>query len=144
MHIERIPGARFVGALLFAMSVSTFAQGLLDDLVIAVTNDRVDEVRRLLARGMDANSVDANGDTLLCIAARSGSARTLDVLLAAKANPNRPNRFGDTPLMLAALKGDLDSVRALVAKGAVVDHPGWTALIYAATGGHDDVVAFLL
>jgi ankyrin repeat protein len=83
------------------------AQALLDDLAQAVANDRVEEVRRLLARGMDPDSVDARGDTMLCVAARNGSRASAQALLRAKAHPDRPNRFGDTPLMLAALKGDL-------------------------------------
>ena len=78
--------------------------------------------RRLLARGMDPDSVDAKGDTLLCIAARNGSARTVEALLAAKANPNRANRFGDTPLMLAALNGDLDT-RPRAGRGRRSDQP---------------------
>jgi ankyrin repeat protein len=45
--------------------------------------------------------------------------------------------------MLAALNGNLDAVRKLVAGGARIDTPGWTPLIYAATGGHNDVVTFL-
>jgi len=46
--------------------------------------------------------------------------------------------------MLASLKGDLDSVRALQSAGAKINRAGWTPLIYAATGGHDDIVGFLL
>ena len=133
-------------ALLPALALAPLAaaQGLLDDLAIAVANDRVDEVKRLVARGMDPDSVDANGEPMLCIAARNGSARALAVLLGGKANPNQRNRFGDTPLLLASLKGDLDSVRTLVAAGADINPRGWTPLIYAATGGHDDVLTFLL
>ena len=93
---------------------------------------------------MDPDAVDVNGDTLLCIAARGGAARSVGALLAAKANPNRANRFNDTPLMLAALNGNLDVVRRLVAGGALLDPPGWTPLIYAATGGHDAIVEYLL
>jgi ankyrin repeat protein len=81
---------------------------------------------------------------MLCVAARNGSRASAQALLRAKAHPDRPNRFGDTPLMLAALKGDLETVRALVAGGAAVNRPGWTPLIYAATGGHDGVADFLL
>jgi len=120
------------------------AEPLLDELAHAVENDRVDEVKRLLARGMDPDSVDAQGEPMLCIAARSGSARAAQALLAAKAHPNVANRFGDTPLMLAALKGDLEIVRILQAGGAAINRQGWTPLIYAATGGHDDVVTFLV
>ncbi len=46
--------------------------------------------------------------------------------------------------MVAALGGRLDIVKKLRARGAEVDGPGWNALIYAATGGHDEVVRYLL
>ena len=147
MRIDRIPCLFVLGALAWALSslpVAALAQGLLDDLAVAVANDRTDEVRRLLARGMDPDSVDANGETMLCIAARSGSVGAAQLLLDAKAKPDKPNRWNDTPLMLAALQGNLDVVRALVAAKANVNPNGWTPLIYAATGGHDAVATFLL
>src|SRR5437867_9943224 len=122
--------------LLFA-SAPVFAQQVYEDLIIAVANDRADEVKRLLARGMDPNSVDRNGDPLLFTAARAGYRPTVDVLLAAKANVNAKNRFGDTPLMAAALNGHLEIVRRLRTQGADLEPRGWTPLIYAATGGHD-------
>ena len=144
MSIDRTRRRIVGGIALFALSPGAIAAPLLDELTQAVANDRVDEVKRLLARGMDADSVDANGETMLCIAAHNGYARTAQALLAAKAHPNVANRFGDTPLMLAALKGDLEAVRVLQAGGAAVNRQGWTPLIYAATGGHDSIVEFLL
>jgi uncharacterized protein len=143
MRIDRA-SRRVVCTMLLVLSLPAIGDTLLDDLIQAVANDRVDEVKKLLARGMDADSVDANCDTMLCIAARAHATRAVQALLAAKAHPDKPNGFGDTPLMLASLKGDLDSVRALQGAGASVNRRGWTPLLYAATGGHDDVVAFLL
>src|SRR6478752_8270040 len=90
-------------ALFGCAALGASAQGLLDDFAVAIASDRAEEVSRLVARGMDPNSVDERGDTALCTAARNGSVRSIDVLLAAKADPNRPNRFNDMPLMLAAL-----------------------------------------
>ena len=143
MSIDRL--RRFALLALFAFAtLPALAEPLLDTFAVAVENDRVDEVKRLLARGMDPDSVNAQGDTMLCIAARNGNVQTVQALLAAKAHPDRANRFGDTPLMLAALKGDMPTVRALQTAGAAVNKRGWTPLIYAATGGHDDVVTFLL
>jgi uncharacterized protein len=133
-----------VAFLLVIAAAPAFAQQVYEDLIIAVANDRADEVKRLLARGLDPNSVDPNGDPLLFIAARAGYRATVDVLLAAKANVNAKNRFGDTPLMAAALNGHLEVVRKLRTQGADIEPRGWTPLIYAATGGHDVVVAYLL
>ena len=143
MRIDRALAPVALAILIGCAPIGVAAQGLLYEHAVAVANDRPDDVRKLIGRGMDPNSVDANGDTPLCIAARNGSARSIDVLLSAKADPNRPNRFNDTPLMLASLNGNLDIVRKLVAAGAAIDPPGWTPLIYAATGGHDAVGTFL-
>jgi ankyrin repeat protein len=129
-------------ALLCALPLR--AQQVLDDYFIAVVNDRAPEVRALLSRGVDPNSVDANGDTGLILAARAGSAAVVDVLLAAKADPERRNRWGDSAMMMAALNGQHGIMKALRQRGASVDGKGWTPLIYAATGGHDEIVRWLL
>ncbi|HEY3554537.1 MAG TPA: ankyrin repeat domain-containing protein [Casimicrobiaceae bacterium] len=142
MPIERRRVLAAAAALAFFPRVA--AEPLLDELAIDVANDRADAVRRLLARGMDPNSVDANGEPMLCIAARNGSVHSVRALLEAKANPNVANRYGDTPLMLASIMGNLEIVRVLVAAKATLDPPGWTPLIYAATGGHDPIVDYLI
>ena len=117
-----IRGLRVVVWLVFASAVgAAMAQQVYEDLIAAVANDRADEVKRLIARGMDANSVDPNGDPLLFTAARNGYRATVDVLLAAKAKINAKNRVGDTPLMGAALSGHLDIVRRLRTQGADLD-----------------------
>jgi ankyrin repeat protein len=70
-------------------------------------------------------------------------------LLSHGAHANTKDEKGVTPLMMASYQGHLAAVRKLL---EVVgdeglehkDEDGWTALHYAATGGHADVVAFLL
>ncbi len=47
-------------------------------------------------------------------------------------------------MMGAALEGHLDIVKKLRTHGAALDYKGWTPLVYAATGGRDAVVAYLL
>jgi hypothetical protein len=132
------------GALLATAAGAGSAQQLHEDFMLAVANDRAADVRAMLVRGIDPNSVDRDGTPALVVAVREGNAATVDVLLAGRANVEARNQFGDTALMLAALKGRLDIVQKLRGRGAALDPPGWTALIYAATGGHDDVVRFLL
>ena len=134
----------FWAALGAGFAPAAHAQQLLEDLSIAVANDRIAQVRELLARGMDPDSVDANGDPLIVIAARNGSTGSLDALLAGRVRVDARNRYGDSAVMLASLKGDFETVRKLRGRGAALDGPGWTALIYAATGGHDAIVSYLL
>ncbi|HET9045577.1 MAG TPA: ankyrin repeat domain-containing protein [Casimicrobiaceae bacterium] len=144
MSIDRRGALRSLLLLAALTSAPAFAQRLYDDMIVAVANDRAGEVKALLARGVDPDIVDPNGDPLLYTAARAGFGATVDVLLAAKVNVDARNRFGDTPLMAAALEGRLDIAKKLRARGAAIDYKGWTPLSYAATGGHDNVVVWLL
>ncbi len=147
MGNERIllrAAALLVAAWLSASPAAVLAQSANEDFFIAVANDRVDRVKQLLARGVDPNAVDRNGDPALVVAAREGNAATIDALLAAKADVNARNRFQDTALMVGALKGRLGIVKALRKRGAEIEGTGWTPLIYSATGGHDDLVRYLL
>jgi len=51
---------------------------------------------------------------------------------------------GNTALMMAAFKRNRLAVEALLAKGAAVNQPGWTALHYAAASGDEDIVRLLI
>ena len=141
----RVIGARCLVALaLFALGPAPALADAYEDFVFAVGNDRVPLVKELLAKGIDPNTVGPNGEPVLVIAARFGFAGTVDALLAAKANVNAKSTVGDTAIMAASLNGYLDLVKTLRGRGAVIDGAGWTPLIYAATGGHDAVVTYLL
>jgi ankyrin repeat protein len=117
---------------------------LLEDFIIAVNNDRVATVRELLAKGIDPDSVGSSGEPVLVMAARHNFSAVVEALLAAKANVNAKSTFGDTAIMAAAFGGHLDLVKTLRTRGAGIDGPGWTPLIYAAAGGHDAIVTYLL
>jgi len=118
--------------------------GIYDDMLVAIKAGNAPDVVALLKRGLDANIVDREGNTLLMLAVRDGNEDIVDVLLAAKANPNARNANGDTALRLAAFRGSLPMVERLVKARAMVNMPGWTPLIYAAFNGHHEVVRYLL
>ena len=120
------------------------AQRLYDDMIAAVNNDRAGDVKALLARGVDPDTVDPNGDPCSTSAARAGFTGPSTSCSRPRSTSTRAARFGDTPMMGAALEGHLEIVKKLRARGAALDYKGWTPLIYAATGGRDAVVAFLL
>ncbi len=152
MLIERLPRrgdrtlrAAWVAALFFAAAPAVLhAQDLFERFNMAVAADRTDEVAALLARGMDPNTVDLNGDPALVVAARQGYEATLDTLLRGGAKVNARSRVGDSAVMIAAIGGQLAIVKKQVARGADVNPTGWTPLIYAATGGRDEVVRYLI
>ncbi len=123
-------------SLFAAVGIAVFAPAgaasLDDDFAIAVANDRVGQVKQMLARGVDPNAVDANGDPALLIAARGGNLKTVEALLDARANIDARNKFGDTAIMAAALSGNLAIVRTLRARGAALDNAGGETRLDAA------------
>jgi ankyrin repeat protein len=91
---------------------------------------------QLINRGMDVNSVDAAGNTLLMQAVQRDNMDFFDYLLKRRARINTRNRNGETALSLAAYRGKLPFVKRLVEAGADVNLYGWPPLIYAAFNGH--------
>ena len=116
------------------------------DLVVAAQLDSPGAVRKLLAGGLSANTVDPlSGEPVVQVALREDANQVVDVLVAAKDfDPERMAPNGNTALMLAAFKHNRHAVLALLARGAVVTRPGWTALHYAAASGDAEITAILL
>ncbi|MCL4747990.1 MAG: ankyrin repeat domain-containing protein [Burkholderiaceae bacterium] len=115
------------------------------DLFEAVQANDSDKVRLLMLRGLGTNSPDPKLGPAVVVAAQNKAFAALSALLESPlTNLNVFNAAGESALMYAAMFGELAVVRQLVARGAEVNHPGWTPLHYAATGGHRDVVVFLL
>jgi ankyrin repeat protein len=116
------------------------------ELVVAAQMDNFTHVRKLLGKGLSPNTVDPiNGESVLMIALREGSDEVAAELIADKGlklEQTAPN--GNTALMLAAFKHNKRAVLALLARGAVVTRPGWTALHYAAASGDAEIAAILL
>jgi ankyrin repeat protein len=127
------------------ISISAGAQvSSLQRLLDAVELGDRETVRSALSRGMDVNSTDELGNTLLMIACHFGRREIASDLLEAGADIRRQNRAGDDALMLAALKGELSLGEGLVRRGAPIEREGWSALHYAAFGGHAAMVRLLI
>lgn len=119
--------------------------GSYEDFFSAVTQDDAPAVKRLLARGFDANTLDPKGNLGLMIALRTPSPKVAQALTEApKIELNLLSAQGESPLMLAALKGQLALAELMVKKGADVNKTGWTPLHYAASGAHLPVMKLLL
>jgi ankyrin repeat protein len=135
------------------------------DMLAAVRAGNLPAIQGLLAKGVDVDSTDRAGSTLLMLAATAGQLESAKVLVEAKAKVDARNQFGDqvveyllsrgaevnppgwTPLMFAAVRGHADIARLLLAKGAKVDassENGTTALMLAAKEGSLDTVLLLL
>lgn len=112
----------------------------------AIDRDRADVVSYMLRQGVSPNTIVKNGDPALVRAIRMDSDRVIRVLLDAPGlDVDTASEYGETALMLAAFKGNITLLNELLAKGATVNRVGgWTPLHYAATEGHDAIVAILL
>lgn len=103
-------------------------------------------IKPLLARGLDPNVREPErGETGLIVALRNDAMDVFKLLLAQpKIELERQAGNGNTALMMAAFKNNMPAVKALLARGAQVNRPGWTALHYAASAGALDIMRVLL
>ncbi|MBU0751071.1 MAG: ankyrin repeat domain-containing protein [Gammaproteobacteria bacterium] len=134
-------------AVLFALALHSGAvrAGAYDDILAGAEHNRIEVVVSLLQLGLDANTATPDGTTLLMTASRNGNLEMVDMLLKNKANHLIRNKYGDTALMLATLNGRMDVVRRLVDLGGKQENrDGWSALHYAAFGGHTEIARYLM
>lgn len=122
--------------------------GAYEDFFVAILRDDGDAITALLRRGFDPNTRDPKGQVGLTIALQNGSDKAFAALLAARqVDVEARNKQDESPLMMAALKGNLPAVKALIARDADVNKPGWAPLHYAASAGsarHTEIIALLL
>jgi hypothetical protein len=135
----------FLFVLLLPVLLPTFAcAGAYEDMEESLIRNDAASAIELIKRGMDVNTVDRLGNTLLIQTVRRDVPELLDYLLQHRARLNARNRNGETALSIAAYIGNLPLVRRLVEAGAEVNFYGWPPLIYGAFNGHSVVVDYLL
>ena len=92
-----------------------------DDIFSYARHGRVDEIERLLDKGIPVDVRDAYGNTLLTIACQNGNKRVAKCVLRRAANINSRNNKGNTPLHYCYSYGYGDTLGAyLISKGADV------------------------
>jgi len=144
--VSRFAFAATLACAALSSAIATPAEAApIDSLIKSVKFDDVDGVNKLLAKGMDPNSVDNQGIPLLVLAAREKSDKVGAALIAnPKIDIEIQDKAGENAMMMAALNGDIDFVKLLIAKDAEDNKKGWAPLHYAAANGHDDIVKLLL
>ncbi|MFT6766565.1 MAG: ankyrin repeat protein [Burkholderiaceae bacterium] len=114
----------------------------------AIKQDDVWALSNAIYAGASPTSRLTNGNTALHQAVDIPSPDTAAMLMRQPGiDINARNNAGETPLMLAVLRGQIKMVHALVSAKAAVNHPGWTALHYAASATYEqapEMIALLL
>lgn len=131
-------------AALLAILPGLVSAGVYEDMLTALKSDDTSAAIALLNRGVDVNTVDISGNTLLMLAVRENNEQLLEQLILRRARLNVRNRDGDTAVRMAAFGGKLPFVQRLVEAGAEVNMYGWSPLSYAAFNGHAAIVEYLL
>jgi ankyrin repeat protein len=137
--------SRILCTLVLSMALTGLAQaGSYEDSLSSAHFGDTRQLVQLLNRGVDPNTVDGQGNTLLMLAAREGHGETVNALLKYRPKLSARNQAGDSALMLAVLKSNAEIVELLLAAGAEVNHDGWTPLAYAAFEGHVNLLERLI
>ncbi|WP_429415797.1 ankyrin repeat domain-containing protein [Nocardia sp. GAS34] len=91
-------------------------------LIAAVQDGDLRQAEAQLEAGADTNATDADGNTMLGIAAARANAQLVELLLSWGADPNARSSGGMTPLMLAADAGALSAAIALMSASVELWH----------------------
>lgn len=127
------------------LSLNAFAESSYEKMLSAVEAGEIDTVRALLGRGMDPNTTDPRGNSILMIAARKGDETIVALLIGRRANVGQRSPAGDTALLMACLNGNVPTVRRLLEAGGVLNpKQGWSPLHYAAFAGRPGAAKLLL
>ncbi|MFG2827053.1 ankyrin repeat domain-containing protein [Streptomyces sp. NPDC048434] len=128
-------------------------EALAQRLITAVYEDEVRQVDALLRQGASPSTPHPDGETPLYLAAVGGRTDIVRLLLEAGASPDAESRgepgSEGLPLCAAACWDHAEVVRELLAHGADPnlredDGTSYSALMWAATGGHHRTVRLLL
>lgn len=114
----------------------------------AIYQEDMPAVERMLRAGASPNAANRYGVTPLVVAAQTGNSALVKRLLSAGAKVDVPIPGGETALMSASRTGSLEAVQALLKAGAnpnaKEEAKGQSAIVWAASEGHADVVAALI
>jgi ankyrin repeat protein len=118
-------------------------------LAVAALSGQLGMSTLLIERGANLSATGDEGNTALHYAAVRGHEEVVALLLDKGAHANTRNQYTMTPLMRVCIYGRLGVVKMLVQhlEGEGLDERsdlGWTALHYAACGGHHEVVRCLV
>lgn len=137
--------AQSIVLLTVLLSCATVQAASYDDALRWAELGNVSGLTGLLDKGLDPNTADAKGNTLLMLGCREGHKDVVWALVRRKANANLRNQYGDTALNMTALRGDREIARMLIDfGGADVKPKGWAPIHYAAYQDKAEMIRYLI
>jgi uncharacterized protein len=136
-------------AAIFLGTLPVFAQDLFQDdpLIVAMTENKVDDVRALMVRGHPTGVRDADGRTGLIWGGLQGNYEALEILLEGRVRIDTADNYGNTALYYAAGNGHVETVELLLDHGATIDAEnleGRTPLMRAVEAGRAETARRLI
>lgn len=132
------------GCAALLLAAAPVRAGSYEDALSSARLGDTAQLVELLQRGIEVDTVDEQGNTLLILAAREGQLATVKALVERRARLDQRNRAGDSALMLAVLNDHREVADLLLGAGAAVNHDGWAPLHYAAFNGRIELFDRLL
>lgn len=123
-----------------------------DPLYYAISTKDIELIKKQIAQGADVNgkakheTIRENEYSYLMVAAMTGNAMIVKLLIDNEANVNSKSRTGTTSLLLAAFKNSKEIVQILIANGADVnakDNRGRTPLSVANNNKNQEISKIL-
>lgn len=118
-----------------------------EQLLLAAEQKDTDSIRKLIKKGADLNTQDAQGRTAAMIATYNNGVETAKALIDAGADVNLQDNLQNNPFLYAGAEGYLDILKMAIEAGAdpsMTNRYGGTALIPASEHGYVEVIKELL
>jgi len=129
---QHFDGSEIIALLINAgVNIEQRTRGGDTPLSLAASNDRINELRLLLANNAEVNSVDNKGRTPLYNTIFGDNIAIVKALIKAGADVNIANNVGWTPLYSAIGKNKMAVVKLLITAGGdvnIANNRGWTPL----------------
>lgn len=118
------------------------------DLIDAVSEGDLPNVKTILSKGAGINCADDDGFTPLLVACENDNAEIARLLIETGANVDIPSKQGITPLWVASRNGNIEIIKQLIKAKAEVNksrtNDNVTPLYIASQLGHTEIVKLLL
>ena len=116
-------------------------------LMEACSKGYIEEVKKILKQGADANEKDEYGKTPLMYAIHNGNFEIASLLIDNGADVNVKDEYGTAILKITVSSRNFEIASLLIDNGAdvnVIDGDGKTILMEAAFYGHNDIASFII